>query len=420
MRIEFMAIGNELLNGKTADSLGFWLSRELAKNSYQLSASHIYPDNSELLIEKIRFHLSKCDILILSGGLGPTQDDKTKDCLQRAFNKELVFNEQANQIIKNNQKRFGRENIDTQKLYSQIPQDFIAFANSKGMAPGLGYFHEQNRKLILAAPGVPREFHNMMQNEFIPFIKQKFPQEKRYRKAVNARTKLIPEEQIFTQLCPTLWKDLSQYGEVFSLPHVMNVDIGVYLEEDAQDLIDEKEKKIIKLITSSPLKEHIWQIGQIPLEEYIVQKATTKKITFSFAESCTGGLCASRITDISGSSAVFYGSVVSYSNEVKNKTIDVQNETMIASGAVSIETAKEMAVGVMEEIEADIAISLTGIAGPGGGSQEKPVGTVCIGSCNTGGNSWAKKYQLSGDRQQLKYRFSQLGLFRLLEEIENW
>ncbi len=166
------------------------------------------------------------------------------------------------------------------------------------------------------------------------------------------------------------------------------------------------------------MKKNVWQYGNLSLEEFIIKRAKEKNLTIAFAESCTGGLSASTLTDISGSSAVFLGSVVAYANKVKQNVLGVKEETIKEFGAVSIETAKEMAKGMKKISNADIVISFTGIAGPTGGSEEKPVGTVAIGWA-TNNSSDSKIYNFKGDRIKLKQRFCHRGLYKLLEIINS-
>lgn len=265
----------------------------------------------------------------------------------------------------------------------------------------------------MSAPGVPNEFKAMMDEEFYPLIKKIFGTMLKENLQTIIRTEGIPEEKIFGELCPNLWSELEKFGKVSSLPHIVGIDIIVsYHGSKRLDL------EIKKVIDSTPLSKHVWHWGPEQLSELVLKKAIEKKLTFSFAESCTGGLTSSKITDFSGSSAAFLGSVVSYSNDAKMEILGVDPQTLKNFGAVSVETAIEMATGAREKFNTDIAISITGIAGPTGGSEEKPVGTVVIGFA-TKVSTGAKSYVMPGDRLRKKDRFSERALLTLLELLNS-
>ena len=215
---------------------------------------------------------------------------------------------------------------------------------------------------------------------------------------------------------PKLWEKLSQFGEVSSLPHKLGVDIGIKLTAETDQEILEKKEALNTIMQDTTLKDFIWHIGSESLEEVIIEKAKEKGLTIGFSESCTGGLLAHRLTNVSGSSSVFWGSIVSYANEVKMGCLQVEKDTLKNHGAVSEQTAFEMAIGARKNLGVDIAISTTGIAGPLGGSPEKPVGTVGIGS-STKEITESEILHFQGDRDQLKYAFSQAALYKLLDII---
>jgi nicotinamide-nucleotide amidase len=300
--------------------------------------------------------------------------------------------------------KYDRPFDKTKSDYANVPLEFDLLSNEKGVAPGLSY------KNITALPGVPLEFQWMLLNEVLPKLSPSKDDEHLVIKTYKA-----PESKIFNSIAPKLWDQLNSYGEVSSLPHALGVDIGIRLENSKRN----KKQEIIDLIKATPLADLIWHIGEELLEEVIINEAKAKGLTFGFSESCTGGLNASRITDISGSSAVFWGSIVSYANEVKMNSLDVSDETLKNHGAVSEKTALEMAIGARKNLNVDIAISTTGIAGPGGGSPEKPVGTIGIGISSKHGDS-AQMHKFVGDRALLKQRFSQMALFTLLDEIRKF
>jgi nicotinamide-nucleotide amidase len=236
---------------------------------------------------------------------------------------------------------------------------------------------------------------------------------------VTVKTKLLPESKIFSEYCPDLWDELAKLGSVSSLPHIMGVDIGVMVSAQTEQELEAKKEKVLNLIQNPKLEQSIWHIGHDSLEEIIIKEAKKKGLTIGTVESCTGGLVASRLTNVSGSSDVFLGSIVTYANSVKESLAHVSLSTLKNYGAVSIETAREMADGGMKSLGAHIIVSTTGIAGPTGGSPEKPVGTVCIG-IKSNQLSHAERYHFLGDRLKLKERFSQMALYLLLDEIKGY
>jgi nicotinamide-nucleotide amidase len=412
MNVSVIIIGDEILNGRTKDLNAAWISGYLFKKGLNLISIRFIRDLSEEIKSALAAALNDSDVVITSGGIGPTLDDKTKNTLANFFQKNIIERADVKNIVEKNYERFNRPWNPLLNHYHFFPEDFIATNNPKGLAPGIVYFQNEKRKLVMSAPGVPSEFKAMLEDEFYPIIKTYFANEIQEYHQTIIRTEGIAEEKIFYELCPTLWNDLEKFGKVSSLPHTIGIDIIVtYLK---QTQTGPYEQAIKKIIAESGLLPHVWHWGAETLPELILQKALEKNITFSFAESCTGGLASSKFTDLSGASAVFMGSVVSYANSAKENILNVSAETIKKFTVVSTETAIEMAKGAREKFKTDIAISITGIAGPSGGTPDLPVGTVVIGFA-TQNNSGAKSYIMPGDRMRKKDRFSDRALLTLLE-----
>lgn len=402
MQIGMLIIGSELLQGKQREANLHFLGEFLRTYHREVSFVQIVADKKNHILEALESLYKNCSLVIVCGGLGPTPDDATKEVLAEYFKKEISYSDLAHKIAQDNYQRMNKPYPD-HHTYSLLPQAFEALANPVGFAPGLWFSHE--KKSLMALPGVPREFQTMLK-EHLP--KRTSLESAEKFNLVTVRTKGIPEEKIFQELCPSLWKDLEVYGDVSSLPQLMGVDVGLKTLAPPQVIYD--------FIASTPLAPYVWSYGVKTLEEKIIELAQSKKITIGFAESCTGGLCAHRLTNTSGASKVFFGSVVCYDNSLKEKLLKVQPKTLESFGAVSEECAREMAQGALKTLDVDIALSLTGIAGPLGGSVEKPVGTVWIGIALRDKVS-AKKFQFKGDRENLKLRFSQAALFLLRDEL---
>jgi nicotinamide-nucleotide amidase len=415
LSVSMIVIGDEILSGRTTDLNGSWLSKFLFKKGLEFKSLRFIRDNVEEMNEALNSSLKESDIVITSGGIGPTLDDKTKNTLAHYFGKKVVEREDVVGIITDNYIRFGRQWTKETNHYHFFPEDFIATPNPKGLAPGITYFSPE-KKLIMAGPGVPREFTEMVEVEFFKLIKKHFNERLKENHQTVIRTQGIPEEKIFFELCPNLWKELEAFGKVSSLPHTIGIDI-VISYHGSEKLHHEIQAKIKKHIESTPLVQYVWQWGNEAIHDLVLKKATTLKHTFSFAESCTGGLTSSKITDLPGSSAAFWGTVICYDNSIKENVLNVKTETLKKFGAVSVETATEMALGVRALLKTDYAISITGIAGPDGGTPEKPKGTVAIGYASKN-KSGAKLFHYPGDRIRLKDRFSDKALLTLLELME--
>lgn len=415
MKVGLLIIASEILDGKIMDLNTKFLGEFLRQHHLELQITLTVKDIEADIHLGLKTLFESCDLIITSGGLGPTLDDLTKVTIASYLGRKISFSTEAEKIAQDNYRRFDREIPGKDHGYNYLPDGFIALSNSTGMAPGL--FAEHSDHFIFSAPGVPREFKTMIQDHLMKLISSKIVTS--FIETVSVRTKRVPEEKIFGEVDKSLWEKLSAYGDVSSLPILYGVDIGVKIRAQNMTELQKKKAAVLKIIDESPIKPHVWHIGMESIEEVIVALALKKKKTFGFAESCTGGLCSHRITNVSGSSQSFLGSVISYDNSVKTQLLSVQEKTLKNFGAVSIETAREMASGLAQELKVDIAISITGIAGPGGGSSLKPVGTVCIGSSILGVTQ-AENLKFFGDREQLKNRFSQAALMKLLEELEKF
>jgi nicotinamide-nucleotide amidase len=416
MNIGFLIIGSEVLDGKITDLNTKILTGFLLQEGFELGMTITVRDDKRSIQNSLRHLFEDHDVVVTSGGLGPTRDDITKDSLGDFFNRVLTLNPEAIRVSQENYARFGREFPGPQHGYAFLPQGFVPMSNCTGFAPG--FYLKDGDRILFSAPGVPREFQSMLRDHFMSVVAEKRKENSIFKHFI-VRTKNIPEEKIFAEVDPTLWEKLETYGVVSSLPILMGVDVGVKVVAHTQEELDQKMRKLQSIVLSSPLSKNIWHIGQESLEEKIVKTANEKNITYGFAESATGGLCSHRVTSISGSSKTFMGSIVCYDEKVKEKELRVRRKTLDQFSAVSPETASEMAQGLLEKLNIDIAISITGYAGPSGGTPKFPIGSVCIGLA-TKKKTATQIFQLNGDREVLKQRFSQAALYTLLEELENF
>jgi nicotinamide-nucleotide amidase len=415
MKIGLLIIGNEILEGRIADANTRQLALFLQEHQLELQAVQIVSDETSQIHQALQYLYQSCQMVITSGGLGPTQDDITKESLASFFGKKVQFSLQSKAVAENNYLRFNRPFPGDNHGYCFLPDAFEALDNSTGFAPGL--FYQDAQRKLLAGPGVPWEFLSLLKDHFLRLTLQERSKQQLFLSCFTARTKKIPEEKIFREVDSELWSKLSVFGNVSSLPTTFGVDVGVKIKATTAEELETKLARVKEIFLASPLASHIWQYGTRTLEEMIVNLARAKQVNFAFAESCTGGLCAHRITNIAGSSENFCGSIVSYQNSAKQNLLCVQSEVLNQVGAVSEVVAMAMAQGAREAFKTSLAIAITGVAGPGGGTTEHPVGTAWFGVSH-GERKFALKLQFHGDREQLKQRFAQAALYLLLEELE--
>lgn len=417
MKIGLLIIGSEVLDGKISDLNTKILADFLRPHHLEIHEALVVRDEKEALKSSLQKIFKNNDVVVTSGGLGPTKDDITKETIAEFMGSKITFSNEAMDVAQKNYERFGRPFPGDEHGYCYLPDGFKALANQSGLAPGLAAKYQD--KFLFSGPGVPREFKTLLHDHFISLVSEKINKNE-FQDNVIFRTKNVPEEKIFGEVDPALWDKLAQYGDVSSLPILMGVDIGIKVKGKSLDELARKVSEIKKIMESSPVYKNVWHVGPESIEEKIVVIANQKKIKFGFAESATGGLCSHRITSISGSSQCFMGSVVCYDEKVKEHVLGVSRKTLDEHSAVSLECAKEMADGLRKNFSLDIAISITGYAGPGGGNDKYPVGSVCIGRSLKNQEPSAQVFILKGDREVLKHRFSQAALYALLEEVEKF
>ncbi|HXH31067.1 MAG TPA: nicotinamide-nucleotide amidohydrolase family protein [Bacteriovoracaceae bacterium] len=416
MKIGLLIIASEILDGKIIDQNTQNLAKFLRNHHLELGLTVTVNDLEADIHRGLKTLFDGHDLIITSGGLGPTKDDITKQTIASFLGRTISYDKQAEKIASENFQRYEKSFPGKDHGYSFLPHGFLPLNNSTGLAPGM--FGEHLGTYIFSAPGVPKEFKTMLEDELIRLIYTKLDHDV-FIDTVVVRTKKLPEEMLFGQVDPELWNNLARIGEVSSLPVLYGVDIGVKLRAKDQQELNSKKAEVLRVFDGSPVKPNVWYYGTESLEEIIVELANRKKLTYGFAESCTGGLCSHRVTGVSGSGNSFTGSVVCYDVSVKAHVLGVSKETLATYGAVSAETAREMSVGLAKNLRVDVAVSITGFAGPSGGTPENPVGTVFIGK-TAQGETEAFKFKFYGDREQLKARFSQLALMTLLEELEKF
>lgn len=414
MKIGFLVIGSEVLNGKTSEANLKTLADFLKRHHLEILKSITVRDDETAIHQGLSVLFNDCDVIVTSGGLGPTRDDITKQTIATFLKRNLAYSAAAEKVASTNYQKFDRPFPGKEHGYCYLPDGFVALNNSNGFAPNLTT--NEGDKILICGPGVPREFKAMLADHFLSLVKEKIDQNN-FQETILVRTKKVPEEKIFGEVDPSLWDKLSIHGEVSSLPIIFGVDIGVKIKATTLHELNKKKNEVLQVFNASPIRSAIWHIGYEMLEEVIVNKANKNNIKFGLAESATGGFCSNLITNVPGASQTFIGSIVCYSEEIKMNLLGVKAETLKNHTVYSEEVAREMALGLAKSFKLDIALAITGLAGPAGGTPQTPVGTVFIATA-VHGQVKVTRHQFKGDRDLLKVRFTQAALHALLEEME--
>ncbi|SMO44455.1 competence/damage-inducible protein A [Solitalea koreensis] len=393
MFVEIITIGDEILIGQVVDTNSAWMAKKLNDIGFAVKQITSISDNKEEILKTLKEAASRADLILITGGLGPTKDDITKHTLCEYFGSKLVMNEAALENVKRIFARFNRPMIDLNVRQAEVPENCTVIQNENGTAPGMWFEHES--KIYVSLPGVPFEMMAMMQNYVLPKVQDKFGQ------GVIVHKTLITAglgESFLAQSIEMIEDSLPTHIKLAYLPKLglVRLRLSAYgiNKNDLQQEVDTFATQIIE-----KLKDHIIAEDDITIEQAILQKLMAEGKTLTTAESCTGGYIAHLLTMNPGSSKAYIGGAVTYSNELKMQLLGVKADTIAQHGAVSEETVKEMALGAQKNYNADYAIACTGIAGPDGGTPEKPVGTVWIAIAGPE-KVIAKKFQFQNKRTQ--------------------
>lgn len=394
MKAEILSIGTEILLGDIVNTNAQFLSKKLAELGIELYNQSVVGDNEKRILTAFHEGFKRCDLIITTGGLGPTKDDLTKELAAKYFGKELVLHEESWNYIQEFFKSIGRVVEGDNKKQAYFPKDSIVMANPNGTAPG-AIIEGDNNKVIVILPGPPREMKPMFNNYVLPYLSRKtnttlISKTLRVFGLGEAHMEELVGDLIENQSNPTI----APYAKENDV--TLRITAKAKNKKSAESIISPIENEIKKR-----LGKNIYGEGDTTLEEVVGNLLVDKNLTIASAESCTGGMVAAGLIKYSGISAVFKEGAITYSNEAKVKRLGVNQKTLDKFGAVSAETAKEMAEGIMKVAETNIGISTTGIAGPTGGTVEKPVGLVYVGLC-INGKSTVKKLNLRGNREQIR------------------
>ena len=395
MVVELVSVGTELLLGNIVNTNTQYLAEQCALLGLSLYHQSVVGDNHDRLAEVVKTALGRSDVVILTGGLGPTEDDLTKEVCAEVMGYKLVEDPHTRghleQFFKNN---IYKEIPDNNWKQAMVPEGALILDNHNGMAPGL--ILEKDGKTAILLPGPPAELYPMFKEQVYPYLQKQQPE--MIRSAVvkicgmgesQVEDKLL--DLISSQTNPTI-ATYAKTGEVS-----VRVTARAKTEEEAKTLV----KPVVKEIKNR-LGDCVYSVKEREtLEEAVVKLLHKYELTVTTAESCTGGLVAGRIVNVPGASEVLNQAIVTYANKAKMKMLGVSKKTLKKHGAVSKKTAKEMAKGAAKLAKADVAIAITGIAGPDGGTKEKPVGLVYIG-CYVDGDVTVKECHFTGNREKVR------------------
>ena len=395
MVAELISVGTELLMGNIVNTNAAYLSKKLAAIGVSVYYQSTVGDNKERLKKTIETALSRADIIILSGGLGPTADDLTKETAAEVLGRNMYLDEHSMERIRAYFKKIHRANI-TENNWKQamIPEKSIILDNHNGTAPGI--IMEENGKSIILLPGPPNELQLMFEESVLPYL------QKENNKVLYSR--MVKVCGIGESKAETMVKDLmEQQTNPTIAPYAKTGEVHFRITALAES--EEEGKELVKPLVKE-LKQRFGNAvyttkEEVTLEEKVVKMLKKQQLTMVTAESCTGGMLASKIINVSGVSEVFKAGLVTYANEAKRELLGVRKKTLKKYGAVSRETAEEMVLGAVSRYDADVAVSVTGIAGPEGGTEEKPVGLVYIG-CYVCGELAVYECHFTGTREKIR------------------
>ena len=393
MLAEIITIGDEILIGQIVDTNSAWMAARLNDTGIRVKQISSVSDDRQHILAALAEASVRADIILITGGLGPTKDDITKKTIAEYFGVQLVENQDALDNVINIFAHYHRPLLEVNRLQAQVPENCLVILNKNGTAPGM-WFNEAG-KIYVAMPGVPHEMMYMMEEEVIPKLKSslKLPY------IIHKTILTVGEgESFLAERIADIEDSLPSYITLAYLPKLGQVRLRLsgYGETETllKEKIDEFAAKIIERVANVVVAEE-----DIPVEKAILNLMAEKGLTLSLAESCTGGYIAHLVTQHPGSSKVFLGGVVSYSNGLKERVLDVKKQTLEQFGAVSRETVIEMAEGALLNFKSDYALAVTGIAGPDGGTPDKPVGTVWV-AVATVNKILAKKLTFGNKRKQ--------------------
>ncbi len=402
MKAEIIAVGSELLTPDRLDTNSLFLTEELNRLGIEVVRKTIVGDDRELLSAAFRDALDRVPLVISSGGLGPTEDDLTREAVADLLGRKLHRNDEILRAIQGRFRSFGREMPEVNVRQAMVPEGAEPLDNPGGTAPGL--WIEEKGRMIALLPGPPRELKPMFLEKIVPRLARRVSGVRLFHR--DLRVAGMGESHVEQRIAPIYKRYGDVHTTVLASPGEIQIHLRMWTDDSAY--AEKTLKEIVEGIQIA-LGDRIFSTGGESLEEVVARQLTLNTATIATAESCTGGLLAQRLTSIAGSSSYFLGGVVSYSNELKTAWVNVPTELIQSKGAVSAEVATALADGIRRHVGSTLGVGITGIAGPGGGSEEKPVGTVHIALAHAGGVKEIGRIY-PGDREAVRWQAAQIAL----------
>ena len=412
MQAEIITVGDELLIGQVVDTNSAWLGQVLNKYNIKIKRIHSISDDAQEIKSCLANCLERSELIIITGGLGPTKDDITKKTLAEFFNSDMVINQSVLAQLETYFKNRGRQMLEINQMQAEVPSVCRVLTNALGTAPGMWF--DSNNKVVISLPGVPFEMKHIFEHEALPLIAQQFKMPAFVHRTLVSFN--VPESLLAKQI-EDIEDSLPQQIKLAYLPSLNTVRLrlsGSALDND--DNIVQLLDHYVQLIKDRMGKAIVSDQDET-LSQTVFNQLSQLNQTLSVAESCTGGYISHQLTQIPGASKVFVGSVISYSNSVKHHQLGVESTLFETVGAVSEQVVTQMVTGVRERLQTDYAIAISGIAGPEGGSEDKPVGTVFIG-VSSAKSHVVNRFHFSGNRMQIIERSNNMALAMLLEMIQ--
>jgi nicotinamide-nucleotide amidase len=402
MKAEIIAVGSELLTPDRLDTNSLFLTEELNKLGIEVLRKTIVGDQRELLAEAFRDALNRVPVVISSGGLGPTEDDLTRETVAELLGRRLQRNEDVVRAIEARFRSFKRDMPAVNLRQAMVPEGAEVLENPRGTAPGL--WIEDKGRMVALLPGPPRELRPLFLEQVMPRLRRRVSGERMFHREL--RVTGLGESHVEERIRAIYTRYKNVNTTILASPGEIQIHLRMWTDDATQ-----AENTLDEIVQSFELAlgDRIFAHKGVPLEEVVAELLSTNRSTIATAESCTGGLLAERLTSIPGSSNYFLGGVVSYSNERKTAWTEVPAEMIAAKGAVSAEVAVALAEGIRRSVGSTFGVGITGIAGPGGGSEEKPVGTVYIALAAPGGTK-ERLVHVPGDREAVRFYASQIAL----------
>jgi nicotinamide-nucleotide amidase len=409
MDIEIITIGDEIITGHTVDTNSAYIARQLTAIGFDVKYLSAVGDSVEQMVDAFRLAIKRVQVVVTTGGLGPTDDDITKKAIVKLFKRNLIFHED---VLEDIRARYAQRGIDMPAINQNqalLPQGATFFTNKIGSA--LGICITENDRVFISLPGVPTEMKQILTDSVIPHLKgiRTGPA----LKVIKLRTTGIIESKLAEMIVPKL--KLEPGIKLAYLPSYGGIDLRVMATGENEDEATEKAQKLVRYL-ESVCGRYIYGGDDDTLEGVVGQLLKDNDKTLAVAESCTAGQLGMLITSVPGSSAYFLGGVIAYSNDVKENQLSVDHDIIKQHGAVSEQCAKAMAEGCRNALGSDYALSVTGIAGPEGGTEQKPVGATFIGLSSVHG-TYAREFNFGTHRESNRARAAYAALELLRREI---